>query len=71
MNNETQNTIQKIEESLSRQRDLHEADPSNKMVKTIGALLAIIALVLILITTTGWLTIEQDPAYVNAQVQNR
>lgn len=73
MNNETQNTIQKIEESLSRQNYTYanEADPMKKIVRAIWMVLGIVLLAVTLITITGWLTLEEEPTTFTNQVQSR
>lgn len=73
MSNETQNTIQKIEESLARQNYDYsqQPDPMKKLVKAVWLLLGLILLITTIITVTGWLTIEERPAVDIYTVQNQ
>lgn len=63
MNNETQNTIQKIEDSLARQNYDYSQhpDPVKKLIKAIWLILGLVLLITTIITVTGWLTIEENP----------
>lgn len=71
--NETQNTIQKIEESLARQNYNYnnEADPIRKIMRVIWISLGLVLLTVIFITVTGWLTIGNESTNENVYQTNR
>ena len=72
MNNETQNTIQKIEESLARQNSFvqSDVDPIRKILRAIWIFLGLLLIVVTFITITGWLTVEKSQVVVDGQIQN-
>jgi hypothetical protein len=61
--NQTQSTIQKIEESLANQEYDYSNKPDTmmKFSKIIWTILGIVLLITVLITLTGWLTLETEP----------
>lgn len=72
MNNETQNTIQKIEESLAKQNyNYNNENHVAKVMHIVWVALGVVLLAVVLVTVTGWLTLEEEPTYINNQARMR
>ena len=71
--NQTQDTIQKIEESLARQNYSYsqEDDVWAKVVRFVWIALGILLFIITFITVTGWITIEESGVNTVPSTLNR